>query len=138
MAQATLLGMFKSFQDSGKRLVDARELLEAFGALMSVEHGIVGAAAAPGPMVEATFNQVASGANVRLPPALLGKQITVVNNGGADLVVNVATYNPYNGGKADTIQPAASSLLIGSNTAAQFVCVGPGVWVPFSQFYVAP
>ena len=135
-APSSMMDMLLSLQEAGKRLVDAGELYNAFQALFGADTNVVGAAAAPGPVLSTFFNLVTSGAEVTLPPAIPGKQVQVLvgPTAGADVTVNTTQSNPANGGAADQIAAVGAWANVAPVTVAQgaptlFVCYELGHWL---------
>lgn len=63
-----------------------------------------------------------AGDSVRLPPAVLGMAMVVVNRGAASMNVFPAT------GQSINALSANAALAVAAGAAAQFVCIAPGVW----------
>lgn len=117
-----------SLQETGKRLVDAGELYEAFDAIFGAQSGIVGGSVAPGPLLTSAINQVTSGTFVQLPSAIAGLRVTVVNSTASILAISATRVNPANGGQADLINGSPSDVQQ-SGAIAQYLCYALGQWI---------
>jgi hypothetical protein len=124
----SVMSLLPSLQEPGKRLVDAGELFQAFSFLFSTHSGIVGGAAAPGPMMNAAINEVVSGTDVSLPPAIAGRQITILNSGTGTLTVNAAAFNPATGDHDHIGTGGAMSATQPTGTSAVYICYALGLW----------
>lgn len=124
----SVMDQLLSLQETGKRLVDAGELYEAFSLIFGAQAGIAAGTVAPGPLLTQAINQVVSGTFVQLPAAIAGLRVTVVNNTGSILAVSAARINPANGGAADLINGSPSDVNQ-SGTIAQYLCYALGNWI---------
>lgn len=124
----SVMDQLLSLQETGKRLVDAGELYEAFSLIFGAQAGIAAGTIAPGPLLTQAINQVVSGTFVQLPAAIAGLRVTVVNNTGSILAVSAARINPANGGAADLINGSPSDVNQ-SGTIAQYLCYALGNWI---------
>lgn len=117
-----------SLQETGKRLVDAGELYEAFDAIFGAQSGITAAGVAPGPVLTSAINQITAGTFVTLPSAIAGLRVTVVNSTGSILAISATKVNPANGGLPDQINGSPSDVQQ-SGAIAQYLCYALGQWL---------
>jgi hypothetical protein len=104
---STVLNLFPSLM-SGPRLIDGGELQKMAQLLFGTQSGIVLPTAGVGTLFAAAVNQVASGTNGQLPPAIAGMRLMVINaNATADLTVAAQTVNEANPGVPDLVNGAA-------------------------------
>lgn len=117
-----------SLQETGKRLIDAGELYEAFSLIFGAQSGITAGSVAPGPLLTQAINQITAGTFVQLPAAIAGLRVTVVNSTGSILAISAARINPANGGAADQINGSPSDVQQ-SGAIAQYLCYALGQWM---------
>ena len=125
MPVTSVMDLFPSLQEPGKRLVDAGELYEAFSMLFSTQSGIAAGAVAPGALMSAAFNQVISGSEVQLPMAIAGRSVGVF--AATALTVNCQPSNAGNNGLADLVDGAATAAQA-AGTFARYICYSVGAW----------
>lgn len=126
-----------SLQETGKRLVDAGELYEAFQSIFGCQSGITAGATAYGTLLTQAINEVVSGTFIQLPSAIMGLRVTVVNNSTGTLYVSAQPMNPANGGQPDMIDGA---IAVGqaADEASVYICYSLGNWTQVGGTAVLP
>lgn len=124
----TILSLFPGLM-SGRRLADEGELKLMLQLLFSTQANIAGSGTEPGPLLDAAINQVVGvGQHAILPPALAGRQITVVNGTNGDLLVHAQATNSANNNQPDVFGGGAAIADVPMDTTAIFVSHATGFW----------
>ena len=132
----SIMGLVPSLRDTGKRLVDAGELQQFLNYMYSAQTvGAAGTTAATAAPLTAGVNAVetataVSAIGLRLPPALPGGFVTVINDTTVALTVFAnGTDQIYPNGSAT---PGASAALA-SGQSIEFVSHKVGFWKAFAS-----
>jgi hypothetical protein len=137
--QISLLGLFPSLYEGGKRLIESEELEAAFALQWTATAGIQAATAgsAAATPLNPGFNEINSvptiGFSVRLPPASTPGQMVFVTNSAAN-DASVWANTPID--LVIAVSPSGTVSLVPGVTLPSgrreiFVCIRPGYWVMF-------
>jgi len=126
----TILGLMPSLQTPGFRLVDAGELAALLQYMFSARSGIKanGTTQAAATLLSAGVNEITDttgGTAVKLPNALPGGQVTVVNDTSASLTIFPSGTDKIIDNTGLTLD---ASVPMSTATSSIFVSVRPGVW----------
>lgn len=125
----SLLGTLLSLQETGKRLVDAGELYDAFKWIFGCKSGITLPTVAPARVAFSNgINQIISGTFCLLPAALPGMRILVINQATGTLAVSAQAANPANNMQPDLIN-GSSTATQATGTTAQYISYAVGQWL---------
>ena len=138
---ASVTGLFPSFH-SGLRLIDGRELKLFTEILFATKYGLIASTVqtqAGALQLVAALNTIETANSldaVRLPTALLGLPVGIINQTAVSITVFGVASNPNNAGAGDTIVPhgsvapaaTATGITQATATIALYHCFKPGVW----------
>lgn len=129
---------------SGLRLISGGDLIQLVNLLYFTESGLTAGAggtqalALPLPAVSVAEISTVASANdsILLPPAVIGLEVTLINDGANSMQVFGVPSNPNNAGAGDTIaaanstaqQATATGVAHASAASFTYICFAAGKW----------